>query len=325
MAPNSLGSLAYSYDLAHRRLQATGNLAHTGLPQHISTTAYNAANQLTQWGTATPIYDANGNTLSDGANSYTWDARNHLVSMNSGGASFQYDPFGRRVAKTTISGTTNYLYDGLNPIQELAGTTPTANLMTGGIDEYFQRTDSNGPANFLTDAIGGTLALTDPSGNTLAQYTYEPFGNTTITGSSANPYQYTGRENDAPGIYFYRNRYYGATFQRFISEDPIGIVGGTNLYAYAGNNPISFRDPFGTDKCQAFYCDPNVWLAAGGIVLTLALPEVGALEFAAEAAEGFEASEEAAAATRAFWVGQDGLAAAQASGSQVLQLSVEAT
>lgn len=104
------------------------------------------------------------------------------------------------MAKTTILGTTNYLYDGLNPIQELAGTTPTANLMSGGIGEYFQRTDSNGPANFLTDSLGSTLALTDPSGNTLAQYTYEPFGNTTITGSSANPYQYTGREDDAAGL-----------------------------------------------------------------------------------------------------------------------------
>lgn len=103
--------------------------------------------------------------------------------MNSGGASFQYDPFGRRVAKATILGTTNYLYDGVNPVQELSGSTPTANLLTGGIDEYFQRTDSNGPANFLTDALGSTLALTDGSGNMLAQYTYEPFGSAAITGT----------------------------------------------------------------------------------------------------------------------------------------------
>jgi RHS repeat-associated protein len=248
LGQNPLGNLAYGYDLAGRRVQESGSLAHTGLPQPISTTAYNVANQLTQWGTATPIYDANGNTLSDGTNSYTWDARNHLVSMNSGSMSFQYDPFGRRVAKTTILGTTNYLYDGLNPVQELAGTTPTANLLTGGIDEYFQRTDSNGPANFLTDAIGSMLALIDPSGNTLAQYTYEPFGNTTITGSSTNPYQYTGRENDGTGLYFYRGRYYSPTLQRFVSEDPIGKAGGINVYLYALNNPISFRDPFGFDS-----------------------------------------------------------------------------
>jgi uncharacterized protein RhaS with RHS repeats len=32
---------------------------------------------------------------------------------------------------------------------------------------------------------------------------------------------------------------------RFLTQDPIGLAGGVNLYAYAGNNPTAFRDPFG--------------------------------------------------------------------------------
>ncbi len=80
-------------------------------------------------------YDANGNTLNDGMNSYVWDARNRLVSANNAGASFAYDPLGRRAGKTILSTNTNYLYDGANPVQELNGATPTANLLTGGIDE----------------------------------------------------------------------------------------------------------------------------------------------------------------------------------------------
>ena len=92
---------------------------------------------------------------------------------------------------------------------------------------------------------GVRLPLPVPGGNTLAQYTYDPFGNTTVTGSSANPYQYTGRENDGTGLDYYRGRYYNPSLGRFISEDPIGFGGGINLYAYVGNSPLSFRDPFG--------------------------------------------------------------------------------
>ena len=51
--------------------------------------------------------------------------------------------------------------------------------------------------------------------------------------------QYTGRENDGTGAYFYRARYYSPTLQRFISEDPIGIARGINKYAYVGDNPIT--------------------------------------------------------------------------------------
>jgi len=60
---------------------------------------------------------------------------------------------------------------------------------------------------------------------------------------------------------FYRARYYSPTFGRFISEDPAGFNGGINLYEYTGDNPISFTDPFGTDKNKDKGCgwtpDPN--------------------------------------------------------------------
>jgi RHS repeat-associated protein len=250
---NTLGNLTYGYDVAGRRTGVGGSYAQTGLPNAQAITGYDAANELTGWGTATPSYDANGNMLSDGTNSFVWNARNQLTSMNMAGESFQYDPLGRRVAKTILTTTTNYLYDRVNSVQELSGTTPTANLLTGGVDQYFQRTDSSGAANFLSDALGGTLALTNSTGSSIAQYTYDPYGNTTAVGSSTNSYQYTGRENDSTGMYFYRARYYSSTFQRFISEDPLGLRGGINEYSYVLNNPSNYLDPMGLDVTVTQY------------------------------------------------------------------------
>src|SRR5205823_9330739 len=120
----------------------------------------------------------------------------HLSTIDSGSTgSFVYDSGGRRATKV-ISGTqTNFLYDLANPVQELSGTTPTANLLNGGLDEYFTRTDASGTSNFLTDALGSTSALTDASGTVQTQYSFDPFGNTTQSGSSStNSFAYTGRE-----------------------------------------------------------------------------------------------------------------------------------
>ena len=59
----ALGNLAYSYDLAGRRINAVGSFARTGLPAALATASYNANNQLTQWNGKTLIYDANGNLI----------------------------------------------------------------------------------------------------------------------------------------------------------------------------------------------------------------------------------------------------------------------
>ena len=73
-----------------------------------------------------------------------------------------YDSFGRRTGKTINSTTTNFVYDGLNSVQEKNGSTDTANLLTGlGIDEFFTRTDGVGARALLTDALGSTVALGD--------------------------------------------------------------------------------------------------------------------------------------------------------------------
>jgi RHS repeat-associated protein len=239
---NTLGNLTYSYDSLGRRTQVGGSFAQTGLPGSISSATYDAANELTNWN-GTPIsYDLNGNMLSDGTNSFSWNARNQVATLNS--VSLQYDGFGRRTKNLQ---NTSFLFDGANAVQELSGTTPTANLISGGIDEIFTRADSSGAFTPLKDALGSTIALVDASGNLATQYSYDPFGNTTVSGATnSNGFQYTGRENEDNGLYFYRARYYSPVLHRFISEDPLGFAGsGPNFYGYAFNSPTNLVDPSG--------------------------------------------------------------------------------
>ena len=213
---NQVGNLNYSYDTDGRVTAKTGSLSSTGMPSTVSGNAFNADNAMTGFNGTTLDYDANGNLTADGTNTYTWDARNHLTAMNGGStASFVYDAFGRRAQKTVDGTSTQFLYDGWNPVQELEGGSPSANLLTGlGIDERFQRTDSGGARDYLIDILGSILALTDSSGTIQTSYVYEPFGNTTASGaSSTNPYQFTGREDDGTGSYFYRARYYSPTWR----------------------------------------------------------------------------------------------------------------
>jgi RHS repeat-associated protein len=238
-----VGDLTYTYDADGHRTSVGGSLASANLPAALTSASYNANNQLTQWGAASLSYDLNGNMTSDGTSSMSWNARDQLSAL--GGTSFAYDALGRRIQ--TASGNA-FLYDGVNAVQELSGSTVTANLLTGlGVDEVFTRTDSAGARNFLSDALGSTMALADSSGAVQTQYSYEPFGKTTASGTSnTNTFQFASRENDGTGMYYYRARYYNPTLQRFVSEDPLGFGGGdTNLYAHVGNDPTDLIDPSG--------------------------------------------------------------------------------
>jgi RHS repeat-associated protein len=227
------------------------------LPANVTggtSTVYNADNAQTKFNGTALSYDANGNLTSDGTNTYTWDARNHLIAISGGStASFLYDGFGRRVKKVIGGTTTQLLYDGLNPVQELNGRhnpAVIANLLTGlRVDEYFTRTDTSTgvTSTLLADALGSTIGLVSSGGTIATSYTYQPFGATAAGGvGNTNPYQFTGRENDGTGLYFYRARYYSPTFQRFVTQDPIDFAGrDANLYAYVWGNPLSNIDPFG--------------------------------------------------------------------------------
>ncbi|HAM50579.1 MAG TPA: hypothetical protein DCP92_07725 [Nitrospiraceae bacterium] len=254
-----LESLSYTYDANGNRLSMNRSPLPLPLPQAASNTSYSAANQMLSFSDKNITYDADGNmasvTNSCGTTTYTWDARNRLVGINGFNpdcsqlaASFEYDALGRRIQKTINGLTIQYVYDGVDIIQEIENGQVTANYVrTLSIDEPLARIKSDGTVRYYQrDALGSVIALTDGTGAVQTTYTYDPFGNVTVTGeTSDNPFQYTGRENDGTGLYYYRARYYSSELQRFISEDPIRFKGGINFYAYVKDNPTNYTDPTG--------------------------------------------------------------------------------
>jgi RHS repeat-associated protein len=253
-SPSSLlGDLAYQYDPAGNRIAVGGSFARTLLPNPVPSATYDVANQQLAFGSRTMAYDANGNLtgLADvtGTTTFTWDARNRLTAVSGSGATgtFTYDAQGRRVGRVIGGEPREYQYDGPDIARERVNGIDANYLRTLEIDEAVCRIESGGTTCYLADALGGTVALADDSGAIATTYSYEPFGRTASAGAlTPNPFQYTGRENEGSGLYYYRARYYHPTLHRWISEDPIGLLGGdVNLYAYVGNNPTAYVDPLG--------------------------------------------------------------------------------
>jgi RHS repeat-associated protein len=165
-------------------------------------------------------------------------------------ASFKYDPFGRRIYKSSSSGTSVYAYDGDNLIEE---TNATGGIVaryeqTQNIDEPLAMLRNSATSYFHADGLGSITSLSNSAGTLANTYTYDSFGNLTAsTGSLVNSFRYTGRESDPEtGLYYYRARYYDPQGGRFLASDPILFLGGdANLYRYVWNGPLTLRDPAG--------------------------------------------------------------------------------
>jgi RHS repeat-associated protein len=204
-------------------------------------TAAGAAPTLTGF---TPTLVATGDTLNVTGTNFDTTPANDRLTTNVAVAQVTSATLTSLQATVPITTTGRV---STNVVQELNAGVPSANLLTGDIDERFVRTVAGGQAEvFLNDVLGSTVALTDGNGAVQTRYDYEPFGATGTEGpNSTNSAQYTGRENDLTSLYYYRARYYAPALHRFISEDPIGFRGGTNLYAYVNNGPLNASDPFG--------------------------------------------------------------------------------
>ena len=260
---NGNGSLAdYAYDLDNNLTalnhqwtgeSATLNYAYdnTGLQTGYSSsddrfaplfealgTKTNTPNNLNQYVTAAGqnlTYNGNGALTSDGARTYTYDAANRLLTAQNGqSATYAYDPFDRRRSKTVDSQAVTFIYDGDQIIAEYADSGLVKKFIYGpGIDAPIMMQAGETKYYYHADRLGSIIALADSTGNLVDAYRYSVYGEVDNPGSLGNPFLYTGREYDSEtGLYYYRARYYDAALRRFLQPDPIGYLGGMNLYAY---------------------------------------------------------------------------------------------
>ena len=128
---------------------------------------------------------------------------------------------------------------------------------------------SGGPAvgslYYSTDHLGTVRALTDDSGNVVADLDHDSYGNPEVTVESVTqPYRFTARDFDsATGLYYYRARDYDPVTGRFLQEDPIWFDSGDmNVYRYTWNNPLMWRDPSGQSAIE-YACMASFGTGAG--------------------------------------------------------------
>jgi RHS repeat-associated protein len=250
----------YEYDLADNRSRVTNGTVDTYTVNNLNeVTAIDTGNTSFQ-------YDLNGNLTQKTANSLTstlqYDYENRLVRINypsqagGGWTEFVYDALGRRlktIEKNSlgqITGESHCVYDGLDLIADLNGldTLVAAYTHGPGFDDPLICRYNNADYYYHTNHQGSVTELLGQSGGIVKTYRYDAFGNILQeTGPAWNRgFTYTGRERHArSGLYYYRARFYDPQTGRFISQDPIGQLGGTNLYTYVLNNPVNWYDPLG--------------------------------------------------------------------------------
>jgi len=169
------------------------------------------------------------------------------------GVTFKYDLFGRRIYKSSSSGTSVYAYDGDNLIEgtNSSGAVVARYTQTQNIDEPLAMLRSAATSYYQADGLGSITSLSNAAGALAQTYTFDSFRKQTASsGSLTNPFQYTARESDTEtGLYYYRARFYDPAAGRFKGEDPTMFNGGLNFYAYVRNDPANLFDPRGESPC----------------------------------------------------------------------------
>lgn len=243
----SYNSRRFSYDNLYRLvdMQAEeGNNESYYYDKNGNLPSVNANNNRMSSGT----YDANGNLIEHDYSTITYDWRNLMTGYGSTWT-YTYDAFGERVRKYEGS-YRYYLTSGMNILEEYNNS---QSLDAVHIYNGYMRLATLIPGDDIyyvcVDQIISSKALVDESGNRDQTRDYYPYGRIQDGSGSLSDYQYSGKELDATGFYYFGARYYDPNTKRWLSCDP--AEQGWSPYVYCGGNPVNLVDPDGEFVIEA--------------------------------------------------------------------------
>jgi len=238
-------TLGFSYNPASQIVSATRSndlYAWNGHGNGTTSSTADGKNRLSSHAGATPTYDARGNLTFDGTYSYTYSSENLLTSGANSGP-LGYDPLMRFYQ----SGPTYFIHDGVTG--ELIGDYYNGSIVGRHVpgaaaDEPVGYVDKFGTRVFYhADERGSVIAGSNGSGANARIVLYDEYGKRGSGGSYR--FAYTGQVHLLNDVYDYKSRNYYARLGRFGQTDRIGYGAGTNLYVYAGGDPVNRTDPLG--------------------------------------------------------------------------------
>ena len=214
-----------------------------------------------------PTYYTDGNMLSDGILSFTYDAASRLKTVASNGVTLVtnfYDAKSRRVKKVTPNATTTFFYDDWNLVEERIAyadnTTSTIRYYWGkDLSGTLQGAGGVGGLLWLTidgvvyipcyDNNGNVTRYLNVNGGTFARYSYDALGRLIARAgrrSSLFRHRFSTKYYDTEtGLYYYGYRFYHPVLMRWLNRDSIEEMGGSNLYVFCLNSSSAFRDSLG--------------------------------------------------------------------------------